>query len=587
MRRNSFLFKVIAFCVVAGMLFVGFKVVKRIYRYIQKPRLYDARSLMESISSPAEHPNVKIFAASSLDRIFKDGKTLLKPTYSKTVSMSAARHEYESFQVGVFSKTETLSEVSLEVSDLIDSKAGNKIGRENIKWYVVGYVQTIVPYYPVKFVGLWPDPLLTAKPTNIEAGTVQPFWVSVYISPETPPGDYNGTVTVKSETLILATVPLHVHVYDFTLPNRSHLKTAFDFYEHITKIRYPQGEKESALAWRGRLDALNDEFLLLMLKYRMNPVLNVDPTRDSDLARVDRFMIYGLNNFSIGKFGGTFDNNWPKDTPSIEALLPVYRTYGENLKLNKMLDYTYIYTWDEGDMRNPLVPKITSMIHRAYPGLKNMVCYHGIWDPIDNPSWGKDIDIWTFQIDNYNEKKMAKLKKLGIEMWTYISGPSGTGSPNLAMDFDSIDYRIIPWMAWKYDIRGFLYWCVNWWPKVDPFASAHNSDWEQNGNGLLFYPGEQGPLPSLRAEIFRDGMEDYEYIYALLKKMHTLKSQKLDQNHPQYIQESTRLLTMDEGLIKSFYQFNKDGDFLKKRRNAIAEHIEAFERLPSRGNTHE
>ena len=34
-----------------------------------------------------------------------------------------------------------------------------------------------------------------------------------------------------------------------------------------------------------------------------------------------------------------------------------------------MLKYTYIYTWDEGDMGNPFsIPIITAMIHHAYPG---------------------------------------------------------------------------------------------------------------------------------------------------------------------------------------------------------------------------
>ena len=31
------------------------------------------------------------------------------------------------------------------------------------------------------------------------------------------------------------------------------------------------------------------------------------------------------------------------------------------------------------------------------------------------------------------------------------------------------------------------------------------------GEGFLYYPGPQGPIPSIRSERLRDGLEDYEY----------------------------------------------------------------------------
>lgn len=555
-----------------SLAFVGFKAAKRLYRYTKQPKRFNTHEIINNLKGPSIDQHLKVFAASSLDRIFKDGHTLLKPSFTTEVTISAARHEYEPFQIVVQAGAEKLQGVYIQVSDFTNA-AGHVIPSQQTSWYPVGYVQTRRPYYPVKYIGLWPDPLLDAKSVDVNAGEFQPFWVSPYVPPQTPSGDYTATVTVKSLNSEPKTIPIKLHVYDFQLPVTSQLKTAFDFYGHMTKVHYPQGERESSEAWHARLDALNEQFIFMMLRYRMNPILNIDPTVDSDLARVDRYRVLGLTQFAIGKKGGTFDNNWPKDEPSIEALLPTYRTYGEMLKLNRMLDMAYVYTWDEGEMNNPIVPKLASMIHRAYPGLKNMVCYHGLWDPRENPEWGKDIDIWTFQIDDFNQERFDLLKKMGIEMWMYISGPSSTTSPNLAMDFDSIDYRIVPWMSWKYDLKGFLYWCVNWWPTVDPFKDAKNSKWEQNGNGLLFYPGEQGPLPSIRVEIFRDGMEDYEYIQLLINELRILKSKQLDKNNPLY-DESIKLLTMDENFVKSFTEYTRDTDHFTARRNAIANQIE-------------
>ena len=543
-------------------------------RVIQnKPKRYDAKLLS------SENKEFDVFAASSLDRIFRDGKTLLKPSFSREAALSLARNEYESFQIVVSSKGRLLEGVSLDVPDLVNAQTKAIIDRKNITWRVVGYVPTIKPYYPVKYVGRWPDPLMPPRKTDIDAGVVQPFWVTVYVPDGTEAGIYKGTVLVTVEGGELREIPLQVQVYNFTLPVEGSLKTAFDFYGHETFKRYPQKDNESKEAYEARLGDLNNKYVIEMLKYRINPVLNVDPASDAELSRVDRYRVYGLNNFSIGKRGGTLGNNWPSGDEEIEQLFSQYRAYGEILKLNKLLRYTYIYTWDEGEIGNPRVAKICSMIHRAHPGLKNMVCYHGFWEPERKSGWGKDIDIWTFQIDDFNEKKMRALQKLGMEIWMYISGPGGYGSPNLAMDFDSIDYRIIPWLCWKYDIKGFLYWCVNWWPNVDPFKSAKNSQWEQNGNGLLFYPGEDAPIASLRLEIFRDGMEDYEYIQLLMQRLKELKRREWTKTYQDLFDHSIQLLTVDKSIAESMVNFTKDGDALKARRDAIAGKIEEFDRI--------
>lgn len=516
----------------------------------------------------------EILVASSLDRVFQDGRTLVKPMFSATAAISAAGNEYESFQIVINNGKRDIKSVGLEISDLVDGKTGAKISKDNISWRIVGYIPTKKPYYPVKFVGLWPDPLMPAETKDIGAGETQPLWVTVYVPPGAVVGNYSGTVTVNSYGNQPQKVFIALEVYDFTLPRESHLKTAFDFYEHLTRLRYLKTEKEDDAQYQARLAEINDAFHIEMLKHRMDPVLNVDPTSQTDLGRVDRYRVFGLTNFSIGRKGGTFNNNWPKGDQAIEELLGLYRTYGEILSLNKMLPMNYVYTWDEGEFGNPMVPKICSMIHRAYKGLKNMVCYHGFWDPEKDPEWGKDIDIWCFQIDNFNQKMFDRLKSIGKEMWMYISGPSGYGSPNLAMDFDSIDYRMAPWLCWKYDITGFLYWSVNYWELANPFETAVSTKWEQNGNGVLFYPGKDGPIASLRAEIWRDGMEDYEYIQILVEKIKELKRRGLDGQNEGIIKESINLLTVDKTIASSMFSFTKDSSVLLERRNKIAGMIE-------------
>lgn len=549
------------------------------YKHFKNPKRYNAFDVIAKLHGPTIQNDLKIFTASSLDRIFLDGKTLEKPAFSTEIALSAARNEYESFQVVIFPSKKDLRNIQIKSSDLLEPKTKTIFGSNNISWRKVGYVPTGEPYYPVKYIGLWPDPLMPVKAAEVKVGETQPFWLTVYIPDNTAAGTYKGAITISADGITAQNIPITLRVYDFTLPQESHLKTAFDFYGHITKLRYPQGEKESDDAWRARIGEINERFIIEMLKYRMNPILNIDPTIPAELGSIDRYRKYGINNFSIGRRGGTFNNNWPTDEESINNFSGLYRTYAELLKLNGMLGYTYIYSWDEGEIGNPVVNRVTGMIRRAHSGLKNMVCYHGFWDPAKDPEWGKYIDIWTFNIDDFKEPAMRSLQKLGIEIWMYISGPSGFDSPNLAIDFSSIDYRIVPWLCWKYDIKGFLYWCVNWWEKADPFQTAVNTNWGQNGNGLLFYPGEDGPLASIRTEIFRDGMEDYEYIQLLIKKIKEIKILKLDSKFAKEIDESIRIMTVDPTIAASMFSFTKDGEALKHRRDLIADKIEEMNKL--------
>lgn len=529
-----------------------------------------------SAVSAAKHTAVlkkkeDIFVASSLDRIFQDGKTLVKPNFTQSANVQLAKNEYESFQIVVANGKNGLKDVRLEIK-LTDEKI-------ETSWRRVGYVLTKKPYYPVKFVGMWPDPLLSEGKVNIKPGITQPFWITVYASKDAAPGIYKGTIKVIAGDELLKEVPLSVKVANFTLPVESKLKTAFDFYGHKTSKHYPRKEKETDEMYSTRITELNEKYIIDMLQHRMNPILNIDPLSQKDLSRVDNYRRYGLNNFAIGKKGGTFENNWPSTNEEIEKYFPVYRRYGETLRFNNMLQYTYIYTWDEGKVGNPQVAKICSMIHKAHPDLKNMVCYHGFWDPQEDPEWGKDIDIWCFQIDKFNERKMQALKNRGMEIWMYVSGPGSSGSPNLAIDFDSIAYRIIPWLCWRYDIKGFLYWCVNWWPKVDPFISAMNTEWEQNGNGLMYYPGEDGPIESLRLDIFRDGMEDYEYLYLLDKRLGELRNKGLDSSSQDLVKNAEEFLNVKNSIAMSMTSFTKDTQIILERREKIAKAIEQLNKI--------
>ena len=106
----------------AGGIFLYKKVKQR-----NSPARYAAAAPVKAVEG------VKIFTAGSLDRIFQDGKTLVKPNFGEAVTLSAAQNEYESFQVVIQSERD-LAAVSLQISDLFNPSVNAKIDPKNISW---------------------------------------------------------------------------------------------------------------------------------------------------------------------------------------------------------------------------------------------------------------------------------------------------------------------------------------------------------------------------------------------------------------------------------------------------------------------
>jgi hypothetical protein len=95
-----------------------------------------------------------------------------------------------------------------------------------------------------------------------------------------------------------------------------------------------------------------------------------------------------------------------------------------------------------------------------------------------------------------------------LDLWVWADA---TGAPSLDAGAEAFDPRLFGWLCHRFGfsgvyITGLMRWPSSWTPLEpgrDPsWMAAAATPW-------LFYPGPEGPLPSLRSERFRDGLEDY------------------------------------------------------------------------------
>jgi len=113
-----------------------------------------------------------------------------------------------------------------------------------------------------------------------------------------------------------------------------------------------------------------------------------------------------------------------------------------------------------------------------------------------------------------------------------------------------------------------------------PITDGPFLDWDPasyrdyNGDGSLLCPGPGGrPLPTVRLENIRDGLEDYAYVRMLEARMATVR--KKDPGNNTWLREAEAALKVPRGVVENLREYTRDASVLYSWRTHLAEVIEA------------
>ena len=458
-----------------------------------------------------------VWAVPSLTRVAGDETA----GSQREIALWAARGEYESFQVVVRAATGVLKNVNVAISDLVGEHG--RISRANLTLYREHYVQvkrgspdrggSNRPLGP----GWYPDALipftangnaaLRAAPFDVAQSSNQPIWIDVFVGRETLPGRYSGTVTVTSDEG-KATVSVVVNVWNFELPLRPSLLSAFNIYNDTSKnprIFYAD-EKQ------------NQEMLL---RHKVMPVF-VDPKYERPFMQE-----YGLSISRIEYFQhATYGNCKQPPAPSVADLLSLKAKHQPGLALYlHMADevsecpniFPILKQWAQNGRQAGLIPLLTAI---PLPQLRD-----------DGSGSGHSAaDMWVLLPKQFlsNSADVAAALKKGDRVWSYTAIVQDNFSPKWEIDFRPINYRIYGFLNESAGATGLLYWSVNSWaigPTKDPWNNidyVEDGKPEPPGEGWLVYPGaevgSEAFVPSMRLKWIRKSVEDFEYV-EILKKL--------------------------------------------------------------------
>ncbi len=328
-----------------------------------------------------------------------------------------------------------------------------------------------------------------------------------------------------------------------------------------------------------------------------------------DRAMTRAIEVYHFNTFMArieGLGGGTFHARYEpgllgyaEGTPEYRAAFTNYcRTFQEHLREKGWLDEAYVYWFDEPAPKDyAFVMNGFRKLKAAAPDLTRMLTEQVEDGLIGGPN------LWCPVSSNYDHDRAEARREHGERFWWYVcTGPKAPFC-TLFIDHPATEMRVWLWQTFKRKISGVLVWDTVYWtssaaypdpdhpqnPYADPmgWVSGYSTPagvrrpWG-NGDGRFLYPPEAAatgrqdrevldpPVSSIRLEMLRDGIEDYEYL-AMLTRLLAAKGDGL----PAARRRAVEALTgVPPEITRTMTDFTHDPAPIEARRKRLGEAIE-------------
>ncbi|MEZ0373349.1 MAG: DUF4091 domain-containing protein [Candidatus Sericytochromatia bacterium] len=282
-------------------------------------------------------------------------------------------------------------------------------------------------------------------------------------------------------------------------PNwRSYLpRTAFSLYpEYLDRAYGP------AAAWRW------SEAAVLLGEHHLHLTNLYQPPRSPQ--QIDTLLQLG----QLPTSPGSWFNLGYLGPGLLAARLPALKAAYAHLAARQALDKAYVFAFDEFQGPPQEFAQVLEVLERELPGLP-VISTARLFAPqaqfSPNLHWSPSLR--DFEL--YGSISRAD--------WGYVFVAQRPPYPNFFLESDLIEARLIPWMAWREQLDGLLYYTLNRWSNSRLIAAADfpllnwkpNCFEDTNGDGCLIYPGAEGILPSLRLKNLQQGLEDWALLRIL------------------------------------------------------------------------
>ena len=487
------------------------------------------------------------------------------------VTLGAARGEGEGTQLVVYAP-QKLNAVRAELVAAPAMADGTTLPLEAIKLAPMGYVLTENPAYPVDYIGYWPDPILEylQTPIPVDADTYQSWWMDIQVPHDQKSGNYTGSVRITTEKGE-AILPFSLTVFPFEL---AHGVPYFSPVQFDNMPNYP-ADPEERYEYRLKIGKL-------LIDHRLQPDeiyrgFNRDKLVETSKALLD----YGAPAFNLGFVNKEMDDEY------FQQIADAY----QKCKEAGILDKAYIYCFDECPAAMfPMIKKTMEKVREAAPGVP---IYTTIYDSSFGIASDLDelIDCWIPLTTVYgrNEQFAADARARGRKVGWYVCCSPLSPYANFLLEYPATGTRLLMgFMNRKFKPDFFLYYnaCV-WreWGKTEngdyfikqllsvpvtggpllEFPWIGESFRNFSGDGRLLYPAADGPIPTQRLKVIRDGLDDWMYMDLLEKCL-----ADADKMPETWKNAAKAELLVEDELVVSLTEWTQDPALVQAKRDRIA-----------------
>jgi len=496
-----------------------------------------------------------------------DSMTMLLPKATvrgtSSVKLTAAKNEYESFQIKVSAGATPIKAMSVSLSSTLTAPNGATIPTGNVRFNREDYYklttmsdQELKAELPHGADGMCqgdcrvPDALIperdlltnedrAAFPAVVPANENRVAWVDVLVPATAPAGTYSGSVVVKDGATTLSTVPVSLDVLNVAMPSTATLQSQTMVMAGNIGLDWSAYQQLAELGLANRMSIVPQGFQPRDPKAAgvLGPLLNgTDPKVPLAGARLTQLP------FNQSTFAGV-------------TQLADYKTLLTQLGKADVARFwcDEIATADCGTAYTGAV--------KVYPGIKLQeipkhlmtLATPGAMDPRATMLFPEATELDKI-VGNYQQWAAADPAR---ELWFYTGCGQGgcdandatknvteydedplfDGTPGYGIDQPTSQSRAMGWQGFRIGAKGEHYWNAtvgygNSWVDcagIDPnncWYTAGGDRTGMNGDGDLFYKWNQAkiggttPIPaeSIRLKRFRDGREDNELMNLLAGK---------------------------------------------------------------------
>jgi ABC-type glycerol-3-phosphate transport system substrate-binding protein len=432
------------------------------------------------------------------------------------VRIAASRNEHESFQLLLRSEI-GFDGLTLKLAPFL-SRGGEPCAVA-VDMAIVEDTYIVEPMLADR-PGQYPNILKPFKQFSVLPGQTTRIWIGLSVDDSAEPGRYSSRIEIRRDSPVtpgeLADMPMEpaieflveLEVLPLRIPEApSHPAMVGLNYDLIAEI---YGLDEGSAEYHTMMDSL----YWGLVEHRMTPLVppSTFDSGDSDGSCVSpksssymndervsgmRLAVHPADELFEKTVAAAEEGGWLDKVFSYYIDEPTYHQYGGIIAAGERIH----------SMQDSPRFLVTCFPDDALIGSVDIWCVHLRFLP-------EGIPYGRAERRDFLEA-VRRRSEAGDEVWWYTAGAVAP-FPTLHIEDDPAAFRIIPWMQQLYEIDGFLHWEVANWkgsredifeePLIEPFG---------NGEGVLIYPGESGPISSVRLELLREGLEDMEYLVLL------------------------------------------------------------------------